>query len=105
MAPENKTMSEEKEIIEGEESEIEKTTSENKQKPSRKPIFIVLAVVGGIVLGALVIWLFRNRESGQPVPAPRTVSFDSNDNGQPSSTSEEQIITLQPEQIERLGLK
>ncbi len=91
------------EIIESEE-EIEQATASVKQ-PNRKPLFIALAVIGIVVLGASVFWVFRNRESGKPVPAPRTTSFEPTGNEQTSLTNEEQTITLQPEQIERIGLK
>lgn len=93
------------EIIEVEEVEKEETASVNQQKSNRKPIFIALAIIGVVVLGVLAFLLFRSRETGQTVPAPRTVSFDSNGNEQTSPTNEEQTITLQPEQAERIGLK
>jgi RND family efflux transporter MFP subunit len=89
------------EIIETE----EETASHNTQKSNRKPMVIALALIGVVVLSAFGFWIFRNRETGQPVPAPRTVSFDSNNNQQIAPTNEERIITLQPEQIERVGLK
>lgn len=100
MSEENK-----EEIVETEEGEREEPLLENKQNPNRKPIFIVLAIIGAIVLGASIYWLLRNREEGQPVPAPRTTSFDSNSNQQTSPSTAEQTITLQPEQVERIGLK
>lgn len=78
--------------------------SAEKRNLSRKPMYIALAVIGVVVLGALAIWLFRSRESGQPVPPPRTVSFDGNDGQTPIST-QEQTITLTPEQAERTGIK
>jgi cobalt-zinc-cadmium efflux system membrane fusion protein len=93
------------ELIEAEQAENAEAASDHRQKTNRKPMFIALTIIGVVILGALAIWLFRSRESGQPVPPPRTVSFDSNDNGQTSLTSEEQTITLEPEQVERLGLK
>lgn len=96
MSEENK-----EEIIEVEEAE---TVSENNQKSNRKPMFIALAIIGVVVLGIIGFLVFRNREGGQAVPAPRNVSFDSNGNEQ-ISTNEEQTITLTPEQIERIGLK
>lgn len=88
----------------GQDEKIE-TVSEVKRKPNRKPMYIALAILGVVVFGALVIWLFRSREGGQPVPAPRTVSFEPNGSQQSSPASEEQTLTLAPEQIERINLK
>lgn len=83
--------------------------SAQKLNRSCKPMYIALAVVGIVVFGALIIWLFRSssREGGQLVPAPRTISFEpGGSNGeQTSAPAEEQIITLAPEQIERAGIK
>ena len=79
--------------------------STEKQITRRKPMCIALALVGVIVLGAAMFWLFRGRESGQPVPAPRTISFaPDGDQNAPDSTGE-QTVTIAPEQVERSGIK
>ena len=97
-------MSEEnKEIIETEEAENE--TSESKPKASRKPMFIALSVLGVVLLGVLLIVLYRSREGGNVVPAPRTVTFDDNGKQDTSAPNGEQTIALAPEQVERIGLK
>lgn len=75
------------------------------RKSSRKPMYIALAVIGVVVLGAIIFWLFRSKENGQPVPAPRTVSFEPGGDGQTSATTEEQTVTIAPEQVERSGIK
>ena len=72
---------------------------------SRKPMSIALAIIGVVVLGAFVFWLFRRQENGQVVPAPRTVSFEPGSNEQTSAATEEQTITIAPEQVERAGIK
>jgi RND family efflux transporter MFP subunit len=72
---------------------------------NHKPIYVALALLGVVVIGGLMFWIFRNREGGKPVPEPRSTSFDPNSNEQTGPTGEEQTITLQPEQIERIGLK
>lgn len=87
---------------------VEKTevASAVKQKSSRKPMYIALAVIGVVVLGAIIFWLFRGKENGQAVPAPRTVSFEpgvGDENA--SATTGEQTITIAPEQVERSGIK
>ncbi len=89
------------EIIENEEAAV----SDYPQKSNRKPIFVGLAIIGVVVLGAVVFWLLRNREGGQAVPAPRNVSFDSNNNEQTAPIKDEQTITIEPEQVERIGIK
>lgn len=90
-----------KEIIEAEEAE----KVEHQQKPNRQPMFIALAIIGIVVLITAAFLFFRRGESGQAVPAPRTVTFDSGGDEQIASGGEEQIITLQPGQAERIGLK
>ncbi len=93
------------EIIESQESEKAETALIEQQKSKLKPIFSMLAIIGVIIVGGLIFWVFRNREGGQSVPAPRTVSFEPDNNKQISPTTEEQTITLQPEQAKRIGLK
>ena len=97
-------MSEEnqKEIIEIEEAE---TSSDEQPKSNRKPIFIALGLIAVILIGAIGYWFFRNREGGQPVAAPRNVSFDQGSTEQAAPTAEEQTVTLEPDQVERIGLK
>lgn len=86
--------------------EQDETASADKRNQSRKPVYIALAVIGIVVLGALMIWLFRSREGGgQPVPAPRTVSFEPGGDGQTSAPTAEQTITIAPEQLGRSGIK
>lgn len=72
------------------------------ETPNRKPLYIVLAVIGVLVLGALGFWLFRSRETGQVVQPPRTVTFGDNTREQPTG---EQTITIQPDQADKIGLK
>lgn len=84
------------------------SVSPDRRKSNRLPVYIALSVIGVVVLGAILIWLFRSREggAGQPVPAPRTVSYEPNGgNEQSSLTNEEQIITIAAEQVERGGIK
>lgn len=98
MSEENK-----EEIIEAEETEKEESVSDDRQRSNRKKKIIALAIIGAAVLVSLIFWLFSSGESGQVVPPPRTVSFG--DDQQTSPTTEEQTITLDPEQVERIGLK
>ena len=70
-----------------------------------KPLYIALAVVGVVVVGALGFWFFRNRDTGQIVQAPRTVTFGDNTGQSTSDTSGEQTVTIQSDQIEKIGLK
>ncbi|MBK9214688.1 MAG: efflux RND transporter periplasmic adaptor subunit [Chloracidobacterium sp.] len=74
------------------------------ETPNRKPLYIAIAVIGVLVIGALGFWFFRNRETGQIVQPPRSVTFGDNTNGQADMTGEE-TITIAPDQIEKIGLK
>jgi RND family efflux transporter MFP subunit len=98
MSEENK-----EEIIEVEKAEKEETSSDSQQKSNRKKKVIALAIIGLVILVPLIFWLFSSGESGQVVPPPRTVSFG--DDGQAPSTTEEQTLTLEPDQVERIGIK
>ena len=99
-------MSEEsKDIIEVEEIEKKEEAVAAEPKKSRKPMYIALSVIGIVVLGAVLILIFRGRQGGDVVPAPRSVSFDENSNQENSVPAEGQTITLTPEQVERIKLK
>jgi len=106
MTEENKEIIAETESENREFPEKESITATEKQNQNRKPMYIALAVIGVALLGVLMIWLFRGtKESGQAVPAPRTVSFEPDSNEQSSPTTEEQTVTIAPEQVERSGIK
>ncbi len=102
---------ENKEIIrdgdEIKEIETNETASTSQPNSRVKPMYIALGILGALVLGLILFLFLRIKESGggQPVPAPRTVSFGESNNGGTSMTSGEQTITLEPEQIERAGIK
>jgi RND family efflux transporter MFP subunit len=72
-------------------------------------MYVALSVIGAIVLGALLILLFRSsREGGgEVVPAPRSVTFDDGGNQETSLLlpAGEQTVTIEPEQVERIGIK
>lgn len=74
------------------------------EAPNRKPLYIAIAVIGVLIIGALGFWFFRNRETGQIVQPPRNVTFGDNTNGQTDMTGEE-TITIAPDQVEKIGLK
>ena len=76
----------------------------NPERQNRKPLYIALTVIGLLVIGALGFWFFRNRETGQIVQAPRNVTFGDTTNGQTETTGE-QTVTIQPDQVEKIGLK
>ncbi|MGI8756559.1 MAG: HlyD family secretion protein, partial [Acidimicrobiales bacterium] len=106
MTQENKEKITETEGVEPDEIDHAVKFNAEPRKPSRKPMYITLSVIGVVALAALMIWIFRgSKESGKPVPAPRTISFEPGNNEQSSPTAEEQTITIAPEQIERIGLK
>jgi RND family efflux transporter MFP subunit len=101
MSEENK-----EDIVEIEETR-EEIISDGEQNQSRKPMYIALSVIGAVVLGVALFLFFRNSGGGgNAVPAPRSVSFDDGGGSQENSAvMGEQFITLEPEQIERIGLK
>ena len=82
--------------------EISPVKLSTKSAVRRTTILIVVAVVA-IVAAVIAMFLFSARESGKPVPAPRTVSFGET----PSETAAtgEQKLTLTPEQVQSAGLK
>src|SRR5207249_6352520 len=63
-------------------------------------------IIGAVALIGLAIaaWLLWPKQTGKPVPAPRSVSFGESSGPQTGSTGE-QILTLAPEQLQRAGLK
>ena len=75
------------------------------QTSNRKPLYIAGAAIGVVVVGALLFWFLRGKQEGNIVPAPRTVSFGDNTGQQTSETSSEQTVTIQPDQVEKIGLK
>ena len=86
--------------------EDEPKVLDDKPARSRKPMYIVLGIIGAVLVAALLFVFFRNREGGgQVVPAPRSVTFDESGNQESQMPTEEQTITLAPEQAERIKLK
>src|SRR5437764_9646990 len=73
--------------------------------PNRKPLYIASAVVATLILGALGLWLLRGRETGQVVQPPRNVTFGDNTGGQTTETAGDQTVTIQPDQLDKIGLK
>ncbi|MFZ1700871.1 MAG: efflux RND transporter periplasmic adaptor subunit [Pyrinomonadaceae bacterium] len=87
----------EEEIINSEETSDAVTPSVN-----RKPIYIAAGIVGVLILSVIAIWLWRSRETGQAVPAPRNTTFDSG--VQPTDDNGDQTLTIPPEQVERVSI-
>ena len=74
------------------------------KRPNHLPLIIAAAVIVLLAFGGLAFWYFRGTGEGQPLPAPRTMTFGDN-TGQPSGVPTEQTVTLQPDQAEKIGLK
>ncbi len=88
-------------------TQLETTAKESlrgQKKSGRRSIYLALAIVSVLIVGIVLIALFRSREGGQPVPAPRSVTFDENSAEVPPLAAE-QTITIEPEQVERIGIK
>lgn len=81
------------------------TQRESEQAPRSKRN-VVVASLGIVAIAAVAIlaWLLWPRQSGKPVPAPRSVSFEEASTSQTATTGE-QTLTLAPEQAQRAGLK
>ena len=59
----------------------------------RSPAIIVASVVVIVAIVAFVSWFLWPRQSGKPVPAPRSVSFGESSNPQ-TATMGDQILIL-----------
>ncbi len=73
--------------------------------PNRMPMIIAVSAVGVLIFGGLVYWYFRGGGEGQPVSAPRTVSFGDSTSGQTPEAQGEETVTIQPDQVDKIGLK
>ncbi len=80
----------------------EEPDERSERSPFRRPMYMALSLLGLILVGIILIWMFRGDEGGTVVSPPRTVSFGENDTGQPTG---EQTITIAPDQIDKIGLK
>jgi len=74
------------------------------QTPNRKPLYIALAVVGVLIIGASAFWFYRSRDTGRVVQAPRNITFGDNSTGRVGDNTGEQTVTIQPDQVEKIGL-
>lgn len=73
--------------------------------PKRRLFYIALGAFGFLLIGALGFWYLSDRETGQVVPPPRTVSFGDNSNSESSQTPGVETITIPEDQLEKIGLK
>ena len=82
--------------------EAEPTSSPTRRRWSIPIIVTAIALV--LIVAGVAAWLLWPRQTGKPVPAPRSVSFEETSN-QPTAPAGEQRLTLTPEQVQRAGLK
>jgi len=68
----------------------------------RPPAMIVAGIVVIVGIAAIAAWLFWPKQAGQPVPAPRSVSFEESSQ---TPTAGEQRLILTPEQMQTAQLK
>ncbi len=73
-----------------------------KRQRSNRPVIIVAIIAIVAIVAIVAIWLLWPRQTGRPVAAPRTVTFD--EASQPTTTGE-QKLTLTPEQLRSVQLK
>ncbi len=92
------------EISESEFAETEEADLTEKRKSRPKPVYIALAIIGVVILGAAAFWLFQSGESGKPMPAPRSIGFGQNET-QTVALPEDQTLTIEPEQVQNIKLE
>ena len=87
-------------------SETNDARGEMHSGPRRKrgPVMITVAAVALVLVAGVAAWLLWPRQTGKPVPTPRSVSFEETTN-QPTALAGDQRLTLTPEQVQRAGLK
>ncbi len=84
--------------------------SQEEAKPASSPthrrwsIPIIVIAIALISVAGIATWLLCPKQTGKPVPAPRSVSFAETSN-RPTAPAGEQKLTLMPEQVQRAGLK
>jgi RND family efflux transporter MFP subunit len=83
---------------------VDDLESVSEATPNRKPLYVAAVLVGLVVVGGLLYWLLSGNKQGNVVQAPRTVSFG-DDTSTQSETPGEQTVTIQPDQVEKIGLK
>jgi membrane fusion protein, heavy metal efflux system len=78
----------------------------NKMQTSKSSRTAVVAIVAMVAIAAVatLAWFLWPGKAGQPVPAPRSVSFGES-SSPPTATAGDQKLTLTPEQLQRAGLK
>lgn len=84
------------------ETPVEKESNVTTPRSHTKLTVVIVATVAVIGI-AFVFWFLRAGNSGKPVPAPRSVSFEE-PTSQPGATGD-QKLTLSTEQLQRAGLK
>jgi RND family efflux transporter, MFP subunit len=85
--------------------EIEEETKEKNERRKTKPAFIVAAFIALVALLGVSIWYFvrsSDSRSGRPVPAPRSLDFETSDTGEIPSG---QTITIEPDQLRNADIK
>jgi cobalt-zinc-cadmium efflux system membrane fusion protein len=70
----------------------------------RGSVIIAVAAVAVVLIVGVAAWFLWPRQTGKPVPAPRSVSFEETSNP-PTALAGDQRLTLTPEQVQRAGLK
>src|SRR5262245_30303820 len=81
---------------------VEKTIVQAKSRRSARPLIIVGIVAMVAVVPIVAAWLLWPKPAGKPVAAPRTVSFEESPQ---APTTEEQRLTLTPEQLRSAQLR
>ena len=73
-------------------------------RSSRSRLAIIIVAIALVLIVGLAAWLLWPKQTGKPVPAPRSVSFEETPSRQTAAAGD-QRLTLTPEQMQRAGLK
>src|SRR6187399_2811986 len=84
--------------------EREPVVHERAERPNRKPLYVAAAAAGLLVFAILIIMIWQRDNTGEVVPAPRSVTFDQG-TGNDAVSSGEQTITIPADQLEHAGIK
>src|SRR5262245_42911229 len=86
-------------------SQTEQEASMRQQSRRRRaPIIVAIIAIAAIaaIVAIVAVWLLWPKQTGKPVAAPRTVLFEESPQ---TPTTEEQRLTLTPEQLRSAQFK
>jgi cobalt-zinc-cadmium efflux system membrane fusion protein len=73
-------------------------------RSSRSRLAAIISAIALVLIAGVATWFLWPRQTGKPVPVPRSVSFEETSN-QPTALAGDQRLTLTAGQVQRAGLK